>query len=212
MKRALLILTVLLTAMLSGLSSEAFILAEFDAEPEPESVETDRFPIVTRIDMARDYGFFIGDEIPLTLTIEVENDVVLDLMNLPRAGDQHGLFEIREMVLTSSTDENRITTYDVRYQLQYFGAAPLTIEFKPLEILYALGQERSSLTQMYTYKSLFTQPVIVNISRIGPYRPTQALGPKGPLDNQRMFVWQPDMLSFDVSFHGCDRHWIREDE
>ncbi len=70
--------------------------------PEGETQAAKRFPIVTRLEMERAYGFFIGDEIPLTLEIEIESGVVLDLVNLPREGEQHGAFEVRRFHLTST--------------------------------------------------------------------------------------------------------------
>jgi hypothetical protein len=147
---------------------EAFILAEPEAEAEtPASA---RFPIVTRIDLPRDYGFFIGDEIPLTVIIEAPPDVVLDLVNLPRTGEQHGKLEIRDFKLTSTVGADRTTIYQAAYRMQYFGIAPLTISFEPLEILYAARQDRDEVANAYHYKSLFTQSVSINISRIGPYR------------------------------------------
>lgn len=69
--------------------------------------------------------------------------------------------------------------------MQYFGAAPLTLKFEPLEILYAAAEHRDDVAQRYLYKSLFTQSVVIDISRIGPYRPTPALDPKGPISDAR---------------------------
>jgi len=56
------------------------------AEPTPAPAS---FPIVTSFELPRDYGYFIGDEIPLTLMIESQKGVVIDLVNLPRQGEQH---------------------------------------------------------------------------------------------------------------------------
>ena len=196
MTKAVLILCVTLVGLLSVWGVEAFILAEPEPEPEAEAeVETappERFPIVTRIDLPRDYGFFIGDEIPLTVIIEASPEAVLDLVNLPRTGEQHGQFEIRDFKLTSTVSANQTTTYQAAYRMQYFGIAPFTISFQPLEILYAVRQDRDEIAKAYTYKSLFTQPVSINISRIGPHRPTPALDPKGPVDDQRTaLLWIP---------------------
>jgi hypothetical protein len=160
------------------------------AQPQSQSEAAEPFPIVTRLEMVRAYGFFVGDEIPLTLEIEAQAGVVLDLVNLPREGEQHGPFEVRRFLLTSVDQPHARRLYRVDYHLQYFGAAPLTLQFEPLEILYASDQHRDDVTQRYIYKSLFTQPVTIDISRIGPYRPTPALGPKGPLDEARPWrIW-----------------------
>ena len=194
MKTAVLILCVTLAGLLSVWGVEAFILAEPEPEVETktETAPSERFPIVTRIELPRDYGFFIGDEIPLTVIIEASPDVVLDLVNLPRTGEQHGQLEIRDFKLTSTVGADRTTTYQAAYRMQYFGIAPFTLPFEPLEILYAARQDRDEVANAYHYKSLFTQSVSINISRIGPYRPTPALEPKGPLHDQRTaFFWIP---------------------
>jgi hypothetical protein len=194
MKTAVLILCVTLAGLLSVWGVEAFILAEPEAEPEAEAetAPSERFPIVTRIELTRDYGFFIGDEIPLTVIIKASADAVLDLVNLPRTGEQHGQFEIRDFNLTSTVSADRTTTYRAAYHMQYFGIAPLTIPFNPLEILYAVRQDRDAVAKAYNYKSLFTQPVSIHISRIGPHQPTPALDPKGPMKDPRTALfWLP---------------------
>ena len=61
--------------------------------------DTERFPILTRFELPRDYGYFIGDEIPLTLVVETSQGVVLDLVNLPKQGETHG--PIRDSRLTA---------------------------------------------------------------------------------------------------------------
>jgi hypothetical protein len=183
------------------------------ADDTAESVkpEAEPFPIVTRFDITRDYGYFIGDEIPLTLVVETAKGVVLDLVNLPHRGEQHGLFEVRDFALTSTASKDGGTVYRVAYRLQYFGAAPLTIQFEPLEILYAAADAGVSTTPVPNYKSLFTQPVAINISRIGPYEPTKALDPKGPLPDKRAeFVWLPCLLGvtlLTVALGGWGKAW-----
>ena len=161
-------------------------------ETPPEAPEQTGapFPIETRLETPRAYGYFIGDEIPLTIEIEADPGTVVDLVNLPRQGEQHGAFEVRQFDLTSVEQANARQLYRIDYRLQYFGAAPLTLKFEPLEILYAPAQNRDAVTQRYVYKSLFTQPFAFDISRIGPYRPTAALDPKGPLSDARPWrIW-----------------------
>ena len=148
------------------------------------------FPIETRLATPRAYGYFIGDEIPLQIEIEAAAGMVVDLVNLPREGEQHGALEVRTFDLTSVEQANGHQLYRVDYRLQYFGAAPVTLKFEPLEILYAPAQNRDAVAQRYVYKSLFTQPLTFDISRIGPYRPTAALDPKGPLSDARPWrIW-----------------------
>lgn len=140
---------------------------------------------MSRFELPRDYGFFIGDAIPLTLVIEADREVILDLVNLPRAGNTHGLFEIRQMALHTTTLSNRTKVYRVAYTLQYFGPTPFTAPFGPLELLYALPDKAASLSAPYTYRSLFTQPAMVHLARLGPQYSTPAVTIKGPWDDAR---------------------------
>jgi hypothetical protein len=188
-------------AVFMGLFSYLAVEALAGETPEPVAPAPEAFPIVTRFDLPRDYGYFIGDEIPLTLYIETAKDTVLDLVNLPRKGEQHGLLEIRDFALTSTYDAAGGIVYCAAYRLQYFGAAPLTIQFEPLELLYALAKDPTGSPHVSNYRSLFTQPVTINISRIGPYQPTQALDPKGPLTDVRAdLVWLPCLLGTTFLF------------
>jgi hypothetical protein len=154
------------------------------------STETERFPIVTRYEVARNYGYFIGDEIALNLVIETARGVVLDLVNFPKKGEKHGLFEIRDVHLSRIRQPEGGTMYRAAYVLQYFGATPITAFFEPLEILYALSEERAATSQTYRYKSLLTQRMPLSLARIGPYGPTPALEMKGPaVDTRPALVW-----------------------
>lgn len=213
MKRAaMLLMSAVLAGLLGYLGVEAFIPAEKEALPQaktqPAAVS---FPLVTRLDIARDYGYFIGDVIPLTLVVEARKEVVVDLVNLPRQGEQHGLFEVRDVTITSAVRADEVTTYRAAYHLQYFGAAPLAIKFAPLEILYAQASDRNTVTQTYRYKSLFSQPVTINIARIGPYQPTEALDPKGPLTDRRpALFWTAGifgMICLMAAAGGWGRSW-----
>ncbi|GIX49018.1 MAG: hypothetical protein KatS3mg131_3229 [Candidatus Tectimicrobiota bacterium] len=139
------------------------------------------FPLVSRFELPRRYGYFIGDPIPLTLVLETRAEVVVDLVNLPRRGEKHGLFEVREVTLTTHRRGGH-KVYRAHYTLQYFGATPLDVEFAPLEILYARADTAPGGLR---YRRLLTQPVIINISRLGPYRPTPPMDIKGPLPARR---------------------------
>jgi hypothetical protein len=150
----------------------------------------EQFPILSQFELSRDYGYFIGDEIPLTLVIETTADVVLDLVNLPQKGDTHGLFEIRDVHITSSPGEHATQIYRADYILQYFGPTPYSAPFGPLEILYALPRAPDASQPTYTYKRLLTQPAVIHIARLGPLRVNQAVQLKGPVDDQRAgIIW-----------------------
>jgi hypothetical protein len=155
------------------------------AQSVPAATALESFPILSRFELPRDYGYFIGDEIPLTLVIETGKDVVLDLVNLPQPGNKHGLFEIRALHLTSTTRPDATKVYRAAYTLQYFGPTPMTLPFGPLEILYALPPPTPGLTPHYTYQHLLTQPAILHLARIGPLRTAQMATFKGPWDDPR---------------------------
>ena len=145
----------------------------------------ERFPILPRVELARDYGYFIGDVISLTLVIETTADVVLDLVNLPHKGEMHGLFEVRDLTVTTTATTTHHVTHRAAYSLQYFGPTPVTAPFGPLEILYALPEHQVETTGSYTYKSVFTQPAPINMARIGPHHRRVDLTLKGPVEDER---------------------------
>jgi hypothetical protein len=182
MKTARTLLIVLPLLGFSALAAYVFVILRAESAPTTAS---DRFPILSRFELPRSYGYFIGDEIPLTLVIETTGGVVLDLVNLPQKGEKHGLFEVRDLNITSTSPSHDRQVYRAAYTLQYFGITPLTAQFEGMEILYALPDERFGPKNTYTYKSLFTQPVAINLSRIGPFRSTQPIDIKGPLDDKR---------------------------
>jgi hypothetical protein len=178
----------LFTVLIAGLSYGGGFAA--DSQTIETAEDPEPFPILTRFELPRDYGYFIGDEIPLTLVVEASQGVVLDLVNLPKQGEKHGLFEVRELRLTTTPDALGGTTYRAAYTLQYFGVTPLTAQFEPLEILYAHSADRLAPTHTYIYKSLLTQPIALNLARIGPYGPTGALDIAGPVaDSRTALVW-----------------------
>ena len=180
------ILIAILTGGVSYLVASLLVTAHL----EPPTAPSEGFPILARFEVPRDYGYFIGDVIPLTLVLEASGGVVLDLVNLPQKGEKHGVFEIRDLQLTTSSSADGLKVYRAAYTLQYFGATPLTVRFEPLEVLYALSTGRVAPTNTYSYKSLLTQPVTLNVSRIGPEQPTPALDVKGPVDDPRSgMIW-----------------------
>jgi hypothetical protein len=182
-----------------------------DSQTEETAEDTAPFPILTRFELPRDYGYFIGDEIPLTLVVEVSKGVVLDLVNLPKPGEKHGLFEIRDLRLTTTPEALGGTIYRAAYTLQYFGVTPLTAHFEPLEILYAPSADRLAPTHTYIYKSLLTQPIVLNLARIGPYGPTGALDMAGPVADSRVaLVWgsfSVGALCLLIVMGGSGRQW-----
>lgn len=147
------------------------------------------FPILTRLELPREYGFFVGDEIPLSLIIiEASEGVRIDLVNLPQRGDRHGLFEIREAAFQAPDQHRGRLIYHIDYVLQYFGPAPLTLPFPPVQILYAEEQERDVVSGVYHYRRLLSQPGRIHIARVGPLLPTATRGVSKPIDAPHGFL------------------------
>jgi hypothetical protein len=151
----------------------------------PAASSTEQFPLLSRFEQPHSYGYFIGDEIPLTLVIETTGNVTLDLINLPHPGDKVGPFEIRHLQLTSAVLSPGSKVYRAAYTLQYFGPTPMTTIFGPLEILYAVPPAPNLPQSAYTYKRLLTQPALIHLSRLGPLRPPRPLAIKGQVDDSR---------------------------
>jgi hypothetical protein len=204
---------IILIILAASIVSFGFLVVQFFL-PTPRvssSAPTERFPILARFELPRDYGYFIGDEIPLTLVIETTGGVVLDLINLPQKGEKHGLFEIRNRTITSFAVSPEQKIYRAVYTLQYFGPTPLTTHFDALEILYAFPKDKEAPMRTYTYQSLFTQPVPISIARIGPMQSPQPLESKGPVDDPRSgIIWTAFTLGtvcLLVSFVGWGCEW-----
>lgn len=182
----------LILAVVVCLGGSLTVYALITTQPAPRMMPSSpqQFPILSQFELSRDYGYFIGDEIPLTLIIETAADVVLDLVNLPQKGDTHGLFEIRDVHITSLPGEHTTQIYRAAYTLQYFGPTPYSAPFGPLEILYALPRGSDTSQATYTYKRLLTQPAVIHIARLAPLRVTQAVQLKGPVDDPRAgIIW-----------------------
>ncbi len=171
----------------------------------------ERLPILSRVELTRDYGYFIGDVIPLTLVIETTDDVVIDLVNLPHKGETHGVFEVHDLAITSTLTTKGQRLYKASYSLQYFGPTPLTTPFGPLEIMYALPEHRIAATGSCTYKSLFTQPVPINLARVGPHDQTAALALEGPVEDARTGMIRTGFaigtLCVLIALGGCAWEW-----
>jgi hypothetical protein len=155
----------------------------------------EQFPIVPRFELPQAYGYFIGDEIPVTLVIETAGEVVLDLINLPQAGSKFGPFEIRALHLTSTALPQGAKVYRAAYTLQYFGPTPFTTVFGPLEILYALPASPRGSAPTYTYQRLLTQPAVIHMSRLGPRHSPHPAPIKGDVSDARTGpVWTWSIL------------------
>jgi len=148
---------------------------------EADSPDPGTFPIKVDFHTPRNFGFHIGDEIPLTVTFEVRKGVILDLVNLPQRKDMHGLFEVRERKVGKRLENDR-TVYTVSYRLQCFTPALAVnkVNFPPLHIGYATQEDWNPMESKYRYRDLYSQSFEVFFSRTAPFfGPMKEL--KGPI-------------------------------
>ena len=158
-------------------------------QPEEESsADHEAFPITVDFHCPRNFGFHIGDEIPLTITLEATNGRIVDLVNLPQKGETHGPFEVREVRVRKCQESGR-DVYTVVYQLQSFEPAIAVdrVNFPPLSISYATKGDWNPVESKYRYQSLFSQPFDIFVSRTATY-----FGPmkdiKGPIQDEVVAV------------------------
>jgi hypothetical protein len=166
MKKFLLVLFLLpfVTIGAAPLSGESLESEEVDTAAQGT------FPIKVDFHSPRNFGFHIGDEIPLIVTFEVKKGVVLDLVNLPHRNDIHGSFEVRDMKVRKRLENGR-TLYTVSYRLQCFTPALAVdkVKFPPLHIGYATQEDWNPMESNYRYRDLFSQSFDFFISRTATY-------------------------------------------
>jgi hypothetical protein len=158
---------------------------------EEDSPDHEAFPITVDFHCPRNFGFHIGDEIPLTVTLEAKEGPIVDLVNLPQKEDVHGPFEVRN-VRIRKRGENGRTIYTVVYQLQSFEPAIAVdkVKFPPLRISYATKGGWNPLKSKYHYRSLFSQPFDIFVSRTAAhYGPMKDI--QGPImDERAAVIWK----------------------
>lgn len=130
----------------------------------------ERPPISARYETPRDFGYHVGDLVPLILVIEAESGVVIDLESLPHRGQTVGPFEVRNVRIDRSRTASR-SAYRIEFTLQTFVPAKsaLAVAFPPLELRFALPEERSA-DGGYVYRAGTIPPHIFFLSptAIGP--------------------------------------------
>ena len=187
MKRLLVFASLTASLSLAGVSPpDRHVTVTRHAFPDRAS-----FPITIDFDCPRDFGFHIGDEIPLTVTLEASPDVVVDLVNLPQKNESHGPFEIRDRKVERHQKGDQ-TVYTVSYRLQSFTPAIAVdrLTFPPLRISYATKDDWNPVASVYDYRNLLSQPFDILVSRTATF-----FGPmkdvKGPvMDRRAAVVWQ----------------------
>lgn len=187
MKKLLLVLFLLPFVTMGAVSPPGESVTPGEADPSDQ----DSFPITIDFHCPRDFGFHIGDEIPLTVTLEAQKGVTLDLVNLPQKKDIHGPFEVRDMRVRKRTENGR-TVYTVRYKLQCFTPAIAVdrVNFPPLHIGYATKEDWDPMESKYRYQRLFSQPFEILFSRTATYFGSMK-DIKGPIpDKKAAVLWK----------------------
>jgi hypothetical protein len=192
LKKFLLVLLLFPFLMMGAVDLPGESVKSGDGRPsDPEA-----FPIAVDFHCPRDFGFHIGDEIPLTVTLEARKGVILDLVNLPQRNDTHGPFEVRDMRVRKRREDGR-TVYTVLYQLQCFKPviAVNKVNFPPLHIAYATQEDWDPVGSKYRYRDLFSQPFEILFSRTATYIGSMK-DMKGPiLDEKAAVMWKVAIIA-----------------
>ena len=173
------------------------IVSPFDYRVHSEEVDPPAqktFPVIIDFESHRNFGFHVGDEIPLTITMKVKNGNILDLVNLPKEKESHGPFEIRGVNIRKRQKGDQ-TEYRVSYHLQSFEPAIAVdrLTFPPLRISYATERNWNRKESKYEYQTLFSQTFDILVSRTATYvGPMKAL--KGPIGDRRSkILWMASL-------------------
>jgi hypothetical protein len=149
------------------------------------------FPITIDFDCPRNFGFHIGDIIPLTMTLKAKEGIIVDLVNLPKKKDRHGPFEVQDVKVRERQKEGQ-TVYTVRFRLQCFTPAVAVdkLSFPPLRVFYATKDDWNPVESTYRYRRLFSQPVEISVSRTANYFGAMK-DMKGPLPDKTIsIIWR----------------------
>lgn len=180
----------LISCVLTLLATAAvFAYAETIASVGMEAQDQETFPITIDFYCPRNFGYHIGDEIPLTVTLGAREGTILDLVNLPQKKDIHGPFEVRGMKVLRHHENNR-TIHTITYRLQCFAPAIAVdrVVFPPLQISYATQEDWDPMESKYRYRTLFSQPYEIFVSRTATYAGVMK-DIKGPmLDRKAAFL------------------------
>ena len=149
------------------------------------------FPVIVDFESPRNFGFHVGDEIPLTITMKVGKGSIVDLVNLPKEKESHGPFEVRGVSIKKHQKKG-LTEYKVSYRLQSFEPAIAVdrLTFPPLNISYSMAKDWNRKESKHEYQTLFSQNYDILVSRtatyLGPMKPL-----KGPLDDKTgTIIWR----------------------
>jgi len=158
-----------------------------DAQAESPEERSGPFPIRVRYEVERDFGYHIGDEVPVVVVLTIEPGTIVDLVKLPGVGDFHGPFQVRRLKIELG-QEGGLKTYRIRYVVQLFrpSLAVDEVKFPPLEILFARSQSHLP-PGGYRYRSLLAPAQALQFSRTASYSSTMR-GIKGPLADPRLFT------------------------
>jgi hypothetical protein len=170
------------------------LVTQIDHQVHSEEVgssEQQTFPVIVDFESPRNFGFHVGDEIPLTVSMKVGKGSIVDLVNLPTKKESHGPFEIRDVSI-KRRQKKGLTEYRVSYRLQSFEPAIAVdrLTFPSLNISYSREKDWNRKKSKHEYQTLLSQNYDILVSRtatyMGPMKPL-----KGPLvDKTGTILWK----------------------
>lgn len=170
------------------IAAAAFALLAWPFTPVAQAAG-EKPPISARFETSRDFGYHIGDLIPLTLRIEAESGVVIDLESLPHRGEAVGPFEVRNVLIDHSRTSSG-SAYRIEFTLQTFVPAisAVGVVFPPLELRFALPEDRAA-DGGYVYRAVALPPHLFFLSptAVGPRVMRASKGPVLP--HTAWFFW-----------------------
>lgn len=143
----------------------AFLLALLAAAVTSRAQPAGDTPsIAARLETPRDFGYHIGDVIPLTLVIEAARGAVVDLESLPHRGQTVGRFEVRSVRIRHIQTASG-SSYRIEFALQTFVPAPVAVGvgFPPLALRFAVAEDRLA-DGGYAYRTVTLPPTIFFLS------------------------------------------------
>jgi len=143
-------------------------------------------PASARIEAPRDFGYHVGDPIPLTLVVETERGTVIDPDTLPRPGDSVGPFEIRE-VRSERSALGPAWVHRIHLVLQTFVPAASTPvqTFPSLEL--GLAPQAGDGGDAHRTVTLPSHPFVLSPTAVGPVEPRPMKGAVVPRPGWRLW-------------------------
>lgn len=146
-------------------------------------------PTFARVEAPRDFGYHVGDPIPLTLVVETERGTAIDPDTLPRPGDAVGPFEIRE-IRSERSALGPAWVHRIHLVLQTFvpAADGPVLTFPSLELGLAPQGGRAGDSQAaHRTVTIPSHPFVLSPTAVGPLEPRPMKGAVVPRPGWRLW-------------------------